>query len=321
MVHNYYLYEEDGKLAILPWDYNLAFGGMNGSDGTSLVNSPIDSPVATANTSDRPLIAWIFEDDEALTQYHEVYGQFITDIIESGWLEGEIGRVSDMIRPYVENDTNSFFTVEEFDAAVETLQSYCTKRGESIRGQLDGTIPSTTTGQRADSASLVDASELDISSMGSMGGGGFGGKGGGFSRPDSSSFGERSFPERFATDTSEGAIPENDQGKQSTPDGFDFSGFPGTMPAFSNAGGTQPEDGSIEAHEDSAAVTDGEKTDRSKTGVSRGRPNEPSMPDGFASRNFGQNTISGEAWLLSGVCVLILLLAIVLIVRIPSHNH
>ena len=27
MVHNYYLYEEKGKLSIIPWDYNLAFGG------------------------------------------------------------------------------------------------------------------------------------------------------------------------------------------------------------------------------------------------------------------------------------------------------
>ena len=24
--HNYFLYEEDGRLAMLPWDYNLAFG-------------------------------------------------------------------------------------------------------------------------------------------------------------------------------------------------------------------------------------------------------------------------------------------------------
>ena len=148
MVHNYYLYEEDGQLAILPWEYNLAFGGMNGSDGTTLVNSPIDSPVATSGTSDRPLIAWIFEDDEALALYHAVYGQFVTEIIESGWLKEEISRVAELIRPCVQSDVNSFYTVEEFDTAVETMQSYCALRGESVRGQLDGTIPR----QRQDSA-------------------------------------------------------------------------------------------------------------------------------------------------------------------------
>ena len=45
IVHNYYLYEEDGVLSMIPWDYNLAFGGfLGGSDATSVVNDPIDSP-------------------------------------------------------------------------------------------------------------------------------------------------------------------------------------------------------------------------------------------------------------------------------------
>ncbi|MFR6379781.1 MAG: hypothetical protein ACLUNZ_08220 [Evtepia sp.] len=51
----HYLYESDGKLSLIPWDYNLALGGMGGgmpggsgeteeSSGasTSVVNSPID---------------------------------------------------------------------------------------------------------------------------------------------------------------------------------------------------------------------------------------------------------------------------------------
>ena len=33
MLHNYYLYEEDGKLSMLPWDYNLAFGAFGGAGG------------------------------------------------------------------------------------------------------------------------------------------------------------------------------------------------------------------------------------------------------------------------------------------------
>ena len=31
MIHNYYLYEDGGLLSMLPWDYNLAFGGFMGS--------------------------------------------------------------------------------------------------------------------------------------------------------------------------------------------------------------------------------------------------------------------------------------------------
>ncbi|MBE7042925.1 MAG: hypothetical protein E7399_05465, partial [Ruminococcaceae bacterium] len=41
MAHNYYLYESKGKLNVVPWDYNLAFGGMHGNDATAMVNDPL----------------------------------------------------------------------------------------------------------------------------------------------------------------------------------------------------------------------------------------------------------------------------------------
>ena len=31
--HNYYLYEENGVFSILPWDYNMSFGGYSGGGG------------------------------------------------------------------------------------------------------------------------------------------------------------------------------------------------------------------------------------------------------------------------------------------------
>ena len=43
MAHNYYLYEYNGQLNLFPWDYNLAFGGMGGSDATSVVNEAVDN--------------------------------------------------------------------------------------------------------------------------------------------------------------------------------------------------------------------------------------------------------------------------------------
>lgn len=57
-------------------------------------------------------------------------------------------------------------------------------RGQSIQGQLDGSIPSTEEAQRSSDA-LVDASTLDISVMGSMNTGG-GGGGFGFNAPTAS---------------------------------------------------------------------------------------------------------------------------------------
>lgn len=77
-----------------------------------------------------------------------------------------------------EHDPTAFYTADEHTEAVEMLKTVIERRAESILGQLDGTIPSTTDGQQADSSTLVDASNLDLSIMGSQfGGGGHGGNG------------------------------------------------------------------------------------------------------------------------------------------------
>lgn len=181
MVHNYYLYEDDGQLSMIPWDYNLAFGGfsMGGMGGaTDTVNTPIDSLVSSGDISDRPMAAWIFSDERYTELYHEIYSEWIETTFESGWFETEISRVVEMIDPYVQNDTNGFFTYEDFTTATESLKTFCDLRAKSIRGQLEGRIPSTTEAQRQNATALVDASEISLSDMGEfgMGGGGHGGK-------------------------------------------------------------------------------------------------------------------------------------------------
>ncbi len=170
MIHNYYLYEEDGQLSMIPWDYNLAFGSFSGGMGSSSVNSAIDTPVS-GDMSDRPMVAWIFSSDEYTEQYHELFREFI-DSVDFAQL---VADTAALIDEYVEKDPTKFCTYEEFQKGVEAISTFCTLRAESVSGQLDGTIPSTTSGQQADSSALVDDSGLNTSDMGSMGsGGGFG---------------------------------------------------------------------------------------------------------------------------------------------------
>ncbi len=183
MVHNYYLYEKDGQLSMLPWDYNLsfgAFGGMGGksggSDATSTANSPIDSPVS-GSLDDRPMAAWIFADEKYTALYHRSYAEFAEAAQGSGGIADTISQVSALISPYIEKDPTKFCTMEEFQTGIRTLQDFCALRLESICGQLDGSIPSTTKGQQ-DSGALIDASGISISDMGSMNFGDAGGPGG-----------------------------------------------------------------------------------------------------------------------------------------------
>lgn len=186
MIHNYYLYEKDGILSMIPWDYNLAFGGfVGGSDSTSMINYPIDSPVSGGDTDSRPMLAWIFADEEYTELYHEALSEFIANYFESGYFGEEIDRVTALISPYVEKDPTKFCTYDEFTEGVAALKEFCTLRAESVRGQLDGTIPSTSDAQSEDSSALISGSSVNISAMGSMNGGGMGGgrQDGGFGTP------------------------------------------------------------------------------------------------------------------------------------------
>lgn len=177
MIHNYYLYEEDGQLSMIPWDYNLAFGGFSAGGGdsdsaTQMVNYPIDTPVSGGTVDSRPMLAWIFADESYTELYHSYFDTFISEYFESEYFENLITETENLIASYVEQDPTKFCTYEAFETGVDTLETFCLLRAESIRGQLDGTIPSTSDGQRTDDTTLVDASSISLTDMGSMGQGG-----------------------------------------------------------------------------------------------------------------------------------------------------
>ena len=217
MIHNYYLYEKNGQLSMIPWDYNLAYGSFQGGNASSSVNSPIDTPVSNG-MSDRPMVAWIFDNEEYTEQYHELFSEFIDSVD----FEQLVSDTAALIDKYVEKDPTKFCTYEEFQKGVEAMKQFCTLRAESVSGQLDGTIPSTSDGQKADSSALIDTGDLNTSDMGSMGDGmgGFGGgKKGGFGRPESSDNSEK--PDK---------TEKNDNSKAN--EAFDKSGL--TVKSLSN---------------------------------------------------------------------------------------
>ena len=174
MIHNYYLYEEEGQLSMIPWDYNLAFGTFQSSDATAEVNTPIDTPVSGGSMDDRPMLSWIFADDT----YTQLYHQYFSEFLDSVDFDTLIETTKELIAPYVEKDPTKFYTYEEFEQGVEALKTFCELRTESIEGQLDGTIPSTADGQSQDDSNLIDASALTLSDMGTMNNGAPGDGGG-----------------------------------------------------------------------------------------------------------------------------------------------
>lgn len=168
MAHNYYLYEYDGQLNIIPWDYNLALGGMNGGSATSVVNEAIDNAFSGTEFFDT-----LMENQTYHEQYYAYLQQLVEDYINGGGFDSFYNRVRSQIDQLVETDPTAFYTYEEYQQAAETLYEVVKLRGESISGQLDGTIPSTAA-EQSGSDTLIDASHIDLDVMGSMKiGGGF----------------------------------------------------------------------------------------------------------------------------------------------------
>ncbi|MBE6031095.1 MAG: spore coat protein CotH [Clostridiales bacterium] len=165
MIHNYYLYEENGQMAMIPWDYNLAFGTFQGGNAQSTVNTPIDAPVSGGAGEDRPMWNWILSDESYTEMYHQYFAEFLNTVE----VQSIIDNAYNLIKSYVEKDPTAFYTYEEFETGVETMRQFCELRSESISMQLAN-------GETTTNMSYVDASDLTTSDMGSMGGG-FGGGG------------------------------------------------------------------------------------------------------------------------------------------------
>ncbi len=233
MIHNYYLYEEDGQLSMIPWDYNLAFGGFaGGSDATNLVNYPIDTPVFGGAVESRPMLSWIFENEEYTELYHQYFAEFISEYFDSGYFAEMIDDVKVMISPYIESDPTKFCTYEEFEQGIDTLKEFCLLRAESVNAQLNGTIASTSDNQEKET--LIHASNLSISDMGSMGGG----NGGGMNRLDNN--GQGQMPDMKNPDASNeqnSSLPQmrgnGNHGETNAPS--DSSGIQGQFPNDSNS--------------------------------------------------------------------------------------
>ena len=171
MAQNYYLYEQDGQLTVLPWDYNLAWGGFQSGDASSVVNFPIDTPVSGVEMSERPLLEKLLENDVYLETYHTYLQALIDAYFKDGKFEAKVKEIDALISEYVKADATAFYTFDDYQKAVSALITLGNLRSESVQGQLDGTVPSTTATQAENKDALIDSSQLNLNDLGSMMGG------------------------------------------------------------------------------------------------------------------------------------------------------
>lgn len=172
MAHNYYLYEKNGQLSLIPWDYNLAFGGFQSSDASSTINFPVDTPFSSGvSTEDRQFFMALLNVEEYREQYHAYLSQLVEEYVDGGRFDEVYQRIRSQIDTLVADDPTSFYTYEEYDQAAQMLYQTVLLRAESVKGQIGGNIPATTAEQQENPSLLMETSSIDLSVMGSMMGG------------------------------------------------------------------------------------------------------------------------------------------------------
>ena len=111
--HNYYMYEQDGVVTAIPWDYNMSFGGFG--QGGSGWSSSLDTPVSGASMEQRPLINNLLKVPEYKAKYLE-YVSFFAEYLRK--MPERTAELANIIRPHVEADPTKFMTMEAFENSI-----------------------------------------------------------------------------------------------------------------------------------------------------------------------------------------------------------
>ena len=153
MGHNYYLYDNDGKFVVIPWDLNMAFGTFNyGLNRDQLVNYYIDEPTG-GTMAERPLVQRLLAHKPYLDAYHGYLQELLDGPFNIDRMDSRIDELAVLIRPYVKADKMKFFSTEQFEQNLSQdiaggmsmggrplgLKNFIAERSKSVREQLDGT--------------------------------------------------------------------------------------------------------------------------------------------------------------------------------------
>ena len=192
---NYYLRESDGKISIIPWDYNLAWGGYPEDDGnmkgeelleqsheTSLptdagkrskeevsriVNFPIDTPFLT-NLSQRTFFMKLLANEKYKALYYHYLTILCNEYIKGGELAKTLSTIQNEIGEIAGTEANAFYTNKQFHTAMQTLRLLLNRRAASVLGQMDGSIPSTWEGQKAQPQKLIKSDDINLQDLGGI---------------------------------------------------------------------------------------------------------------------------------------------------------
>lgn len=128
-----------------------------------MVNDPIDTPFRGTQFFDA-----LLENESYRRQYHAYLRQLAGKYASGDAFTETYQNMRNKIDALVEADPTAFYTFEEYEAAAGMLYEAVQLRAQSVLGQLAGSIPSTSDGQKENPDALLDASAIDLETMGVM---------------------------------------------------------------------------------------------------------------------------------------------------------
>ena len=192
---NYYLREADGKISLIPWDYNLAWGGypeddehMEGEgmleqsqemtlptdagkrskeETAKIVNFPIDTPFL-ADPSRRTFFMTLLSNGAYKARYYHYLGVLCREYIKGGEFAKTLSAIESEIGEIAGTEANAFYTNEQFHKAKQTLQLLLERRAASVLGQMNGTVPSTWDAQKAEPRKLINSDDINLQDLGGI---------------------------------------------------------------------------------------------------------------------------------------------------------
>ena len=171
--HNYYLYEEDGMISMLPWDYNLAYGtyslGMPNpsNDVTKYVNYPINTPYTQEVCLIDRCTIMLCNMMSILNNIMNISNILLMNILKVDIFKEGRRPQRKLIDSYVRKDPTAFCSYQDYLLGVDTFQEFCLLRSKSIRGQLEGQLPANLSQQNEESP-RIDASHIRLEDMGEI---------------------------------------------------------------------------------------------------------------------------------------------------------
>lgn len=198
-VQNYYLREADGKISLIPWDYNLAWGGYPDDEGdfegfgdfdpnafsqqwidapmtesswskedvSKIVNFPIDTPFS-CDLSKRTFFVKLLANEAYKARYYHYLNVLCNQYIKGGGFKKTVDTINKEIGSFVGTEDNAFYSNNRFHKAMQTFDTLLQKRAASVLGQINGSIPSTWDAQKAEPEKLINSDDINLSDLGGL---------------------------------------------------------------------------------------------------------------------------------------------------------